>query len=136
MTTVEFPETRRTPLVRTCTDTGEGLWNELLGILLSTGTSFDVVMEDMFADWSVERVVTFALEDGLPMRHPLLLVVDERALADHDFPVVVADLRGEPGRTFRIAAAVLSGFPSPRAGFADHADHAELQPDRTFRGFC
>ncbi|GAA4981626.1 hypothetical protein GCM10025792_29930 [Pseudonocardia tropica] len=133
---MEFPETRRTPLVRTCSDTGEGPWNELLGILRATGTSFDVVLEDLFTGWPVERVVTSALEDGLAARHPLLLVADERALADHDFPLVVADLRGEPGRTFRIAAAVLSGFPSPRAGFADHADHAELQPDRTFRGFC
>ncbi|MBC3194335.1 hypothetical protein H7X46_25120 [Pseudonocardia sp. C8] len=134
---MEFPPTRRTPLVRTCPDSGEGPWNELLGILAPAGTPppFDVVEEDLFGGWPVERVVAVALEDGLAGRHRLLYVVDEPTLTDHGFPVVAADLRDEPGRTFRIAAAALARLPGDGPPFGAFADHAELQPDRVFRGF-
>ncbi|BBF99026.1 MULTISPECIES: DUF6924 domain-containing protein [Pseudonocardia] len=134
---MEFPATRRCPLVRTASDTGEGPWNELLGII--TPAVFDVVTEDLFGDWPVDRVVAFALEDGVAERHPLLFVVDERTLTDHGFPVVAADLRDEPGRTLRIAAIQLwsvgTDVPHGAVEFAAYADQAQLQPDRVFRGF-
>ncbi|MEJ8278782.1 DUF6924 domain-containing protein [Pseudonocardia spirodelae] len=139
---MEFPVTFLPPLVRTCTDSGEGPWNELLGVIAPMNrdgarvrAGIDVVVEDLFGGWPVERVVATALDDGLARHHPLLFVVDERALADHGFPVVAADLRDEPGRTFRIAAAEIPALPGSATAFAAHADHAELQPDRIFRGF-
>ncbi|MEV1294332.1 hypothetical protein [Pseudonocardia sp. NPDC049635] len=132
---MEFPPTRRCPLVRTATDSGEGPWNELLGIIATV--TLDVVVEDLFGDWPVDRVVASALDDGIGEIHPLLFVVDERTLTDHEFPLVVADLRDEPGRTARIAAAHLRSVRDSASdiGFAAYADHAQLQPDRVFRGF-
>lgn len=142
MTTVEFPWTRRPPLVRTCTDGGEGPWNELLGIIGTPDPAdavFEVVQEDLFGGWPVERVVASALDDGPAARFPLMVVVDERTLTDHGFPAVAADLRRHPGRTFRVAAAELCAVGHEVEGhtteFAAFADHAELQPDRVFRGF-
>ncbi|GAA1392729.1 hypothetical protein GCM10009613_38250 [Pseudonocardia kongjuensis] len=143
---MEFPATRRCPLVRTASDSGEGPWNELLGIIApvdpvedTAPAAFDVVTEDLFGDWPVDRVVAFALEDGIGERHPLLFVVDEHTLTDHGFPLVAADLRDEPGRTLRVAAAQLWSVQndvSLRAvDFAAYADQAQLRPDRVFRGF-
>ncbi|GAA1074264.1 DUF6924 domain-containing protein [Pseudonocardia alni] len=144
---MEFPVTFLPPLVRTCTDSGEGPWNELLGIIAPDDpdeetflAAFDVVTENLFDGWTADRVVAFALDDGLATHHPLLFVVDERTLVDDGFPIVAADLRQDPGRTFRIAAADLwsveNNVATANMEFADYADHAELQPDRIFRGFC
>ncbi|HWC78684.1 MAG TPA: hypothetical protein VG756_01855 [Pseudonocardiaceae bacterium] len=61
--------------------------------------------------------------------HPVLLVADEVTFAGEDHPVLVVDLRDQPGRTFRAETAavnsVIEVLSSADQSFTDYLDHLD-----------
>jgi hypothetical protein len=72
-----------------------------------------------------------------PGSRSFLFVVDRHALEHPDHPILVVDLRAEPGRTFRVVPsavwAVENNLSIANLDFADFAD--AVGPDGVFRGF-
>jgi len=69
--------------------------------------------------------------------HRFLFMVDRVSLTDPEQPVLVVNLSGEPGRTFRVIPPEIWGVENnlsiANMGFEEFADSADS--DGTFRGF-
>jgi hypothetical protein len=69
--------------------------------------------------------------------HTFLFVVDKTASQREDFPILVLDLRKEPGRTFRAIPKEIPGIQNnlsiSNMDFYEFADNVD--PDGVFRGF-
>ena len=69
--------------------------------------------------------------------HNFMFVVDKITLSHPDNPILVIDLIGEPGRTFRVIPSAMWGVENnlsiANMDFADFADHTDS--DGIFRDF-
>jgi hypothetical protein len=64
-------------------------------------------------------------------------LVDTKALADHEHPVLVVDLQEDPGRSFRVVPSEAWGVENNlRLANMDFAEFADsVDEDGVFRGF-
>lgn len=72
--------------------------------------------------------------------HGFVFIVDSTTLTHPEHPILVVDLRDNPGRSFRVIpseiAAVEANLSLANLDFADFADHAAATwPDGIHRGF-
>ena len=71
-------------------------------------------------------------------RHTFLFLVDRRTVDDSEHPVVVVDLYGEVGRSFRVVPSEMWGVENnlslANMDFDEFADSADA--DGVFRGFA
>jgi hypothetical protein len=70
-------------------------------------------------------------------QRPFVFMVDAEAISQTDHPVLVVDLLGEPGRTFRVIPSQAWGVENNlRLANMDFADFANsVDSDGVFRGF-
>ena len=98
------------------------------------GATLSFVSDPVFADLSVERVV------ALPTvaYRSFLFLVDHVTITNPEMPLVVVDLRVEPGRWFRVVPAkmwsVENNLTLANLDFRDFVNHVD--PDGVFRGFA
>ncbi|HVV21069.1 MAG TPA: hypothetical protein VHF06_16655 [Pseudonocardiaceae bacterium] len=109
MTAARLPASDHSPLLRT-DFTDEAAWQALLDDI---GGDWVTVMADAgHAGLSVAQLLAL-VPDG--SRYPVLAVADDVTFASAERPVLLVDLRDEPGRTFR---AVPDAFRSAIANLA------------------
>jgi hypothetical protein len=94
----------------------------------------DYVSDSAFDGLTAQQVVTAHHAD--PHR-TFAFLIDRAALFDLDHPLLVVDLRAEPGRTFRVIPSEAWGVENNLSlGNMDFADFADaVGNDGVFRGF-
>jgi hypothetical protein len=130
-----FPKTKDTPLVRT-DFSDEAAWTALCAAVEQSVGDFRAYVTPIddraFDRATVQQVIEAASGCG----HPLTLVADERAVRDSEHPILVIDLAGEPGRTFRVvpseAWGVENNLSLANMDWEDFAD--AVDEDGVFRG--
>jgi len=120
----------------------DAAWDELC-IAIETPTpddGFQTVVEFIsdraFEGIMVEQVLENTPQSGL-QRRTFLFIVDQKAIADPEHPILVVDLYHEPGRIFRVIPTEIWGVENnlsiANMDFYEFADNAD--PDGVFRGF-
>jgi len=133
-----LPPARATLLVRT-DFTDQAAWDRLTEVVATpTDEDFLAVVEvlddERFAGLAGTEAVARLSPD---YRHPILILADAVTLGSTELPLLVVDLRDQPGRMLRIVATELWGIENNMSlanmyfyEFADNADG-----DGVFRGF-
>jgi hypothetical protein len=136
-----LPMTKDTPVIRTCFE-DDAAWKAICDLIRQpwheAGQDFyasvDFVDNPIFRDRTDQELLTMAPRDYW---HSFLFVVDRTSCHRSEIPILVLDLRAEPGRTFRAVPSEVPGIQSNLSianmdfyEFADNVDH-----DGVFRGF-
>ena len=131
-----LPKTENSPLLRT-DFADESAWAALVAAVGKPIGEFRAyvtpVSDPAFDGASIEYLLEVASEAELSF----LLVADRHALTSREQPVLVLDVTGEPGRTFRVvpsaAWSVENNLSLANMDFEEFAD--AVDDDGIFRGF-
>jgi hypothetical protein len=124
------------PLLRT-DFSDDGAWDALCTAVQANVGEFrayvSCISDPVFDGMTTEEVTPLAADAG----HRFLFIADDVALTGPERPVLVVDLRREPGRTFRVipseAWGVENNLSIANMDFEDFAD--SVDEDGIFRGF-
>jgi hypothetical protein len=131
-----IPKTENSLLLRT-DFSDDAAWDRLCAAVQAPVGDFRAyvspISDPQFDGLTVNELVRIASTPG----RSFCLVADAVALTDAEHPLLVVDLRHEPGRTFRVvpreAWGVENNLSLANIGFEDFAD--ALDADGVFRGF-
>lgn len=94
----------------------------------------DFVNDPVFAGVEAERLPTMPSDDTI---RSFAFIIDSTALSHPEHPILVVDLRDQPGRTFRVIPpevySVENNLSLANMGFDEFAD--AVGQDGIFRGF-
>jgi len=137
----QLPTTANPLVIRTCFENQEA-WETVCGLIRApqyfTSDPFyanvDLLDDIEFANLSPEDLMSRVRAD---YPHSFLLVVDRIAITPPEFPVLVIDLYGERGRTFRAIPSQIQGIENnlsiANMDFEEFVD--AVDDDGVFRGF-
>lgn len=133
----ELPDSKDSLVVRT-DFSDEAAWARICSEIESPVGEFRAyvtfVSDPDFDGLSVSALTS--LSQRGPYRS-FMFVVDRFSLTDAEHPILVLDLAGEPGRTFRVVTSemwsVENNLSISNMDFSDFADSADA--DGVFRGF-
>lgn len=134
-----IPETVESTVLRT-DFSDEAAWQALCEAIEAPEPDYgyqayvEFISDRDFEGMTVEMVLASIPENW---RHSFLFIVDQKAIADPEHPVLVVDLYTERGRTFRVIPGEMWGVENnlsiANMDFAEFADNADA--DGVFRGF-
>jgi hypothetical protein len=118
----------------------DAAWQQLCEAIKAPQTAhrFQALVE-CISDGECAGLAPEAVASVLPAgsQRPFVFVADARTISQPDHPVLVVDLLGEPGRSFRVipsqAWSVENNLRLANMDFADFA--SAVDSDRAFRGF-
>jgi hypothetical protein len=136
-----LPFTKDTPVIRTDFE-DDAAWKAICDLIRQpwreAGQDFyacvDFIDSPIFRNRTEQELLTMAPPDYW---HSFLFVVDKTSRESAETPILVLDLRAEPGRAFRAIPSEVPGIENNLSianmdfyEFADNVDH-----DGVFRGF-
>jgi|KBSMisStaDraftv2_1062788.scaffolds.fasta_scaffold134769_2 hypothetical protein len=137
----QLPFTANPPLIRTCFDSQQA-WEMVCTLIRAPqyfwGDPFyanvDLLDDIEFANLATEDLMARA---SVNYPHSFLLVADRIAITPPEFPILVIDLYGARGRTFRAIPSQIQGIENnlsiANMDFFEFADNVD--EDGIFRGF-
>jgi Domain of unknown function (DUF6924) len=136
-----LPETPDSPVIRTDFDS-EDAWRAICKGIRSPvpdGFGGEFFAYVAFVENPAFRDLTTAeLLERVPneYRHSFLMVVDRLTMSSPEYPILIVDLFGEPGRSFRAIPAEIQAIENnlsiANMDFAEFADYTD--EDGVFRG--
>lgn len=136
-----LPDTDDIPVIRTDFSDQEA-WEAVSAAILAPGdiggfpVHTEFVDDRAFQDLTPRQILDVAGSRSATLYHPCLFVVDQTTLGAADWPVLVIDIQGQRGRSFRAVAETLHEIESNLA--TDNMDldefAAAVGPDGIFRG--
>ncbi|GAA3877574.1 hypothetical protein GCM10023084_33040 [Streptomyces lacrimifluminis] len=136
--TEQLPHTSGTLVLRT-DFAGDAVWEALTRALATPSEDGFLPSVELVADPRFTGVTAEEAIGRLPAgyEHPILVLADTTALASAEFPLLVVDLREEPGRCLRVVASELWGIENnlsiANMDFREFA--AAVDADGVHRGF-
>jgi hypothetical protein len=134
-----IPETLESLVLRT-DFSDEAAWNALcVAIEMPTPLEDFRAIVKFVSDRAFEGIGVAQVLENIPQnwRQSFLFIVDHKAIADPEHPVLVLDLYEEHGRTFRVIPTEIWGVENnlsiSNMDFAEFANNADA--DGVFRGF-
>jgi len=137
----QLPTTANALVIRTCFESQQA-WETVCGLIRApqyfTSDPFYANV-DLLDDIEFDALSPEALMARVPAdySHSFLLVVDRIAITPPEFPVLVIDLYGQRGRTFRAIPSQIQGIENnlsiANMDFFEFADNVD--EDGIFRGF-
>jgi hypothetical protein len=134
---MKLPTSEKALLVRTGFS-DQRAWEKLKAAVSDPGDAFVFNMEIVDDRTNTEATVEQLLE-ALPENYPhsFILVADDAAVSQPDYPLLVVDLLEERGRQFRAVAAQVASIDNnlslANMGFEEFAD--AVDDGGVFRGF-
>ncbi len=135
---MKLPRTENAPVLRTDFSDAHA-WAQFVDAVREPSPDgfvayVSIIDDPAFKDLPKDRVLALATE----ARHRFIFVVDGVALANsREYPVLVMDLKRDPGRTFRVIVSemwnVENNLSVANMGFEEFAEAAGT--DGIFRGF-
>jgi hypothetical protein len=133
----QLPTTRQSLLLR-ADFSDDASWRSICAAIQAPVGDFrayvECVSDRAFDGITVSDVLSFLPESW---DHSFLFLADRIALASAEQPILVVDLRREPGRSFRVvpreAWAVENNLSISNMDFSEFADNVDA--DGVFRGF-
>ena len=123
---MKIPSSENALLIRT-DFSDESAWRQLTKVLSEPGDPFIFNME-IVDDRSNSGATVEQLMDALPKEHPhsFMVIADNTAISQPDYPLLVVDLYHERGRQFRAVAvevpAIDNNLSIANMGFEEFAD--------------
>ncbi len=133
----KIPDTNESPVIRT--DFSDELaWKSVCAAIQKPVGEFrayvDFVNDPEFAGLEAAQLPLMPWEDR---KRSFAFIVDTTTISHPDHPVMVVDLRNQPGRTFRVIPSEMWGVENnlsiANMGFEDFAEATDQ--DGIFRGF-
>lgn len=134
-----IPRTKNTAVIRT-DFSDERAWESICEAIVRPDPEegfqayVEFISDPEYAGLTVDQLLSL---NPRTSGHRFLFMVDRVSLTDPEQPVLVVNLSGEPGRTFRVIPAEAWGVENnlsiANMDFEEFADSAD--PDGTFRGF-
>jgi hypothetical protein len=137
----QLPITANPLVIRTCFESQEA-WETVCGLIRAPQyfasdpfhANVDLLNDIEFANLSPEDLMV-RVPAGYP--HSFLLIVDRIAISPPELPILVIDLYGERGRTFRAIPSQIQSIENnlsiANMDFFEFADNVD--EDGIFRGF-
>jgi hypothetical protein len=131
-----IPTTNESLVLRTDFST-EAVWKALCEAIAAPVGEFRAYVE-FVSDAEYEAAPIDALMKAASPNRSFMFVVDRLAIESPDHPVLVVDLTGEPGRSFRVVPqemwSVENNLSLANMGFEEFAD--AVDDEGVFRGFA
>ncbi len=137
MKSIPTPEDSLSSLVLRTDFSDDAAWESICAAIRQPAGEFQAFVECLsdpaYEGLTVEQLIALVPEDS----RSFMFVVDRTSLTHADHPVLVVDLLGEPGRTFRVIPSEMWGVESnlsiANMDFHEFADNVDK--DGIFRGF-
>jgi len=132
-----LPATRHSLVLRT-EFSDESSWQSICAAIQAPVGDFRAYVECV-SDRAFEGITSTEILSLVPegWEHSFVFLVDRVALLSPEHPILVVDLREEPGRSFRVvpreAWGVENNLSIANMDFSEFA--ANVDPDGVFRGF-